>query len=251
MPYFGYSATAFSKLVPIDSLTADDIVTTTISSTQDYLIQFSDKSKISGFELAFNPCTDTEFVKTSLIAGASMMNNIDPQEVERIVKGESQEAREAFSLISQTMEKRLDQIIKDRWPKPQRVVDNVTVTTFSKRLLTRNTISQWTYKSGTPTLMTNFNFLILINPELMNASIQHIEISKKNDVILIDASVTLENISVNNIPVTKVELARTILIIDRSERINVVTLTYLTGPGSTRARLKELESILLSLRVVK
>jgi hypothetical protein len=251
VPIFGHSLSAFSSIfAPTSStLSVDNIVTTSIASNRTYTIGFTEKSKISGFELDLNPADDKEFVKSSLVAGGKLMN-LDSQEIEEILNEKSDEAKKKLSTISQYMKVQYGQIIKSRWPKSQRISDNVTVTTFSKTLLNKNPISALMSKCGSPNLMTNFSYLTLMNPELMNAAIQHIEISKKNDVILVNASLMLENITVDDAPVTKAELGRAILIVDRPERINVITLNYLSGPGATRARLKELESIMQSFRIV-
>jgi hypothetical protein len=252
IPVMGQSFGAFASLFSAASPQPDDLVTTTISpGDKVYEIGFTRLSKIYGLEVAMNPAADPEFVRLSLAAGSRLLNQGDSGEVADILKGESPEAREKLSEVSAEMTAFYGELITNHWPQKQKVADRIVITTFSKQSLSRSPVARLMLKTASTHLMTNFGILSMTNPALVSAAIQHIGVSKRNDVILLDASVPLDNIEVDRMPVVHAELGRTVLIVDRPQRINVVAMEYFNGPGSAISRLKELETVMLSFRVVK
>ncbi len=89
----------------------------------------------------------------------------------------------------------------------------------------------------------------MTNPELALANINHIDINRDNNAVLVDGSVSLENIIINKKPVENAELVRFILIATHSDIIYVVTMNYLHGI-TERSITKDLKSIFASFRIV-
>jgi hypothetical protein len=75
-------------------------------------------------------------------------------------------------------------------------------------------------------------------------------VSKDNNAVLIDESLSLEKIVINDKLIERTELVRLALIATSSDIIYIVTMNYLYGAGENRAISKEIESLFASFRIV-
>jgi len=249
VPFFNYSFNVLAPIFKTDRVLRDDITTTTFSTREStYEIEFTQQSTIGEYPLILDPWEDPDFLRASLIAGASLSQR-DVSEIEKLFNEPTEEGREFLERVRASAREEADNIIRDRWPETQTFSDNVTVTTFRKNMLMTNPLYTLLVKNTGANILIILNFLTYTNPELSMVNIKRIDTNKRNDVLLIDGSIPLGNILVNGENVPRCELVRLVLVAIKADTIFVVTMSYLYGV-SARVIAKELESVFASFRIV-
>jgi hypothetical protein len=249
VPFFQQSLNIFSEIFRNEEISRDDITTTIISnpnSTNE--ISFTEKSKIGGYEVALNPFEDLDMVKRSLLGGGALMK-IDVDELKTRMDESTNKGRQFLEQMQNEMVSSMNQSIRNLWPEPEKLTDNLTITTIRKAVLERNPLYKMLVRNDRLNIMTVLNYLIYTNNELFTANINHIDINKTNDAILIDGSIPLENVAINNQDVQQAELVKIFLISTKANVIYIVRMNYLYGISGSRSDTRELEKLFTSFRI--
>jgi hypothetical protein len=249
VPFFRYSFSLYSLMFNLGTTLQDDITTTTFSSRKaTYSIDFGESTSIAGFPLRLNPFEDIDFVKNSMRMGGSILQlhvNIDS-----LLDESTQSGREFLENSRQQMVQQGREIIDKDWPASQTFSDNLTVTTFRLSVLSRNPTFKLLIRNSQPNILTVLNFLTFSNPELALFNVNHIDVSKNNDAVMIDGTITITDITVNRTKVENCQLVRFVLVALKNNTIYVVTMRYLYGFGSSFETKEELGSLFRSFRVI-
>ncbi len=251
VPFLRNSITGFSTLFGPSKVLQDDITTTNFSNIESgHEIEFAKESKIGGIPFNLNPFQDLDIVKSSIRAGGIMMRG-DKEKIESLLDESTEEGRKFLKRARVEMVAFGEKLIKDLWPKSDKMSSEVSVTTFRKSLLEKNPMFKVMSQGTKINLYKIMQPLMFINPELSAGNVNHIDYSKDGNSVLFDTSTSLENIIIDGEKIKNIELVRIILVTMQEDTVYVVTMKYLYGLPGSRSISRELEALFASFRVTK